>query len=292
MLAIHHFSKWEKGQPKPAKDQAVDVRSAIEIHTSLTALFSSMVMHNEYEVVATLRGDVAAEAVASPLQNVHHLQAVRMDHLTTVRFDTKVLRAPRVFAFHPPSVLTSSVLALVQKLGEVILCRPSLAHVSCHEITFSNEEQVGFVIGAKATLPSGQVTFSSGNPKVDEELMKRWPVYSMMNLNEQITAAQQMMGERRLTAHALQTHNGAKHDVDRMSEGAGSKRRSMGSVTIGSENSDRVDGAKSQSPVPPNPRHANIADLQSPTALENFSTPCPHYMKWRLHPVLRTGECT
>ena len=44
MLAVHHFPKWEKGQPKPTKDQAVDVRSAIEINTSLAALFSSMVI--------------------------------------------------------------------------------------------------------------------------------------------------------------------------------------------------------------------------------------------------------
>ena len=59
------------------------------------------------------------------------------------------------------------------------------------------------MIGAKATLPSGQVTFSSGNPKVEEELKKRWPVYCMMSLNERITAAQQLIGQRRLTAHAL-----------------------------------------------------------------------------------------
>ena len=201
-------------------------------------------------------------------ENVNHLRAIRLDQLTTVRFDTKVLRPPRVFAFHPPSVLTSSVLALVQTFGQVILCKPSLAHVSCHEITFSNEDQVGFVIGAKTTLPSCQVTFSSGNPKVDEELEKRWPVYCMMSLNERITAAQQLIGERRLTAHALQTHNGAKHDVDRMSEGAGSKRHSMGSVTMRSENWDRANGAESQSPVPPNHRHAKIEDLQSPTAVD------------------------
>ena len=87
-------------------------------------------------------------------------------------------------------MLMSSVLALVQTFVEVILCKPSLAHVSCHEITFSNEDQVSFVISAKATPPSGQVTFSSGNPKVDEELEKRWPVYSIMSLNERITAAQ------------------------------------------------------------------------------------------------------
>ena len=112
-----------------------------------------------------MRGD--EPTVASPLQNVNHLQAIRMDQLTTVRCDTKVLQPPRVFAFHPPSVLTSSVLALVQKFGEVILCKPSVA-ISCHEITFSNEAQVGFVIGAKATLPIVQVTFSSENPKIDE----------------------------------------------------------------------------------------------------------------------------
>ena len=64
MLAIHHFPKWKKGQSKPATDQAIDVRSAIEIKTSAAALFSSMVN----EVVATLRSDVRAEAVASPLQ--------------------------------------------------------------------------------------------------------------------------------------------------------------------------------------------------------------------------------
>ena len=146
----------------------MDVRSAIEINTSLAALFSSMVIYNKYEVVATLRSDVPAEAVASPLQNVNHLQAIPLDQLTTVRFDTKVLRPPRVFAFHPPSVLTSSVLALVQRFGEVILCKPSLAHVSCHEITFCYEDQVRFVIGARATLPRGQVRFSSGNPKVEK----------------------------------------------------------------------------------------------------------------------------
>ena len=167
MLAIHHFPKWEKGQPGPDKDQAVDLRSAIEINTPLAALFSSMVIYNKCEVVATLRTDVPPEAVASPLRNVNHLQAIPLDQLTTVRFDAKVLRPPRVFAFHPPSVLTSSVVALVQTFGEVILCKPGLTHVSYHEITFSNEEQVGFLIGAKATLPSGQVTFSSGNLKVD-----------------------------------------------------------------------------------------------------------------------------
>ena len=212
--------------------------------------------------------------------NVNHLQAIRMDQLTTVRFDTKVLRPPRVFAFHPPSVLTSSVLAPVQKIGEVILCKPSLAHASCHEIKFSNEEQIGFVIGARDTLPIGQVTFFAGNPKVHGELEKRWPVYSMMNHNERITVAQQMMGERRLTAHALQTHNGVKHDVDRISEGAGGKHRSMGSVTMRSENSHQVDGAKSQSPVRPNLRHANIANLQSPTSLESlYSMPALHEME-------------
>ena len=200
-----------------------------------------------------------------------------MDKFTIVRFDTKVLRPPTVFAFHLPAVLTSSMLALVQRLYEVILCKSSLAHVSCHEIKFSNKDQVGFVIGAKATLPSGQVTLSSGNPKVDEELEKRWTVYCMMSLNQGITAVQQIMGERRLNAHAWQTHNGAKHDVDRMSEGAGSKRRSMGGVTIRSENSDQSNGAGSQSPVPPNPRHANIEDLQSPTALK------PPYSMPRLH---------
>ena len=67
MLAIKHFPKWEKGQPKPTKDQAVDVRSAIEINTSLAALLFSMVIYNEYEMVATLRSDVHAEAVASHL---------------------------------------------------------------------------------------------------------------------------------------------------------------------------------------------------------------------------------
>ena len=279
MLAIDHFPKWEKGQPKPTKDQAVDVRSATEINTSLAALFPSMVIYNKYEVVATLRSDVPAEGVASPLQDVNHLQAIGMDQLTTVRFDTKVSRAPRVFAFHPPSVLKSSVLAVVQKIGEVILWKPSLAHASCQEMTFSNDDQVGFVISAKATLPSGQVTFPSGNPKVDEELEKRLPVYSMMSLNERITAAQQLMGGRRLTAHALLTQTGPKHDVDRMSEGAGSKRRSMGSVTMRSENSDRDNGAGSQSPVPLNPRHANIEDLQSPTALEPlYSMPALHEM--------------
>ena len=44
----------------------------------------------------------------------------------------------------------------------------------------------------------------------------------------------------------------------------------MGSLTMRSESSDQADGAKSPSPVMPNPRHANIADLQSPTALEPF----------------------
>ena len=117
-----------------------------------------------------------------------------MDPLTTVRFDTKVSQLPGVFAFHPPSVLTSSVLALVQTFGGVILFKPSLAHTSCHEITFSNEDQVGFVIGTKATLSSGQITFSSGNPKVEEQLEKRWPVYSTMSLNERITVAQQLIG--------------------------------------------------------------------------------------------------
>ena len=92
----------------------------------------------------------------------------------------------------------------------------------------------------------------------------------MINLNERITAAHQMMGERRLTAHALQTHNGVKHHVDRTSEREASKHRSMGSVTMGSDNFDRVDGTKSPSPVPPNPRHANIAHLQSPTELASF----------------------
>ena len=278
-LAIHHFPKWEKGQPKPAKDQAVDVRSAIEINNPLAALFSSMVIYNKYEVVATLRSDVPAEAVALPLQNVNHFQAIRLDQLTTVRFDTKVLQPPRVFAFPPPSVLTSSVVALVRRFGEVILCKTSLAHVSCHEITFSNEDQVGFVIGAKATLPSGQVTSFSGNFKVHEELEKRWPVYCMMSLNERITAAQQLIGKRRLTAHALQAHNGAKHDVDRMSEGAGSKRRSMGSVTMRSENSDRANGAESQSPGAPSHRHTNTEHLQSPTVLEPlYSMPALHEM--------------
>ena len=61
MLAIHHFPKWEKGQPKPIKDQAVDVRSAIEVNTSLAALFSSMVIYNKYEVVDTLRGECNAK---------------------------------------------------------------------------------------------------------------------------------------------------------------------------------------------------------------------------------------
>ena len=121
-----------------------------------------------------------------------------MDQLTTVGFDAKVLRPPRVFAFPLPSVLTCSVLALVQRYGKVMLCKPSLAHVRFHEITFSNEEQAAFVIGAKATLSSGQVTFSSGNPKVADELEKRWPVYFLMNLNEGITGAQQIMGERAL----------------------------------------------------------------------------------------------
>ena len=72
-----------------------------------------------------------------PLQNVNHLKAIRFSQLITVRFDTKVLRPPRVFAFHPPSVLTSSVLALGQTFGEVILCKPSLARVICNKITFS-----------------------------------------------------------------------------------------------------------------------------------------------------------
>ena len=91
-----------------------------------------------------------------------------MNRRTTVRCGTKVLRPPRVFAFHLPSVLTYSLLALVQTFSEVIFCKPSLTHVSCRWITFSNENQVGLVIGTKATLPSGQVTLSSGNPKVDE----------------------------------------------------------------------------------------------------------------------------
>ena len=108
MLAIHHFPKWEKGQPKPTKNQAVDVRSATEINTALAGPLSSMAI---YKVVATLRSDVPAEAVAAPLQNVIN---IRLDQLTTVCFHTKVLRRPRVFAFHPPSLLTSSVLALVQ----------------------------------------------------------------------------------------------------------------------------------------------------------------------------------
>ena len=214
MLAIHHLPKWEKGQPKTNKAQAVDMRSAIEINTSIAALFSSMIIYTTYKVVAALRSDVPAEAVASRLQTVNDLQAIRINQLTPVRFDTKMLRPPWIFAFHPPSVLTSSVLALVQTFGEVIVCEPRLAHVSCHDITFSNEDQVRSVIGAKATLPSGQVTFSSGNPEVDQELGKCWPVYTMMSLKEPITAAQQLMGETRLTAHALQTHNGARQDVD------------------------------------------------------------------------------
>ena len=47
MLAIHHLAKWEKGQPKPTKHQAVDFRSAIEISPSLAALFSSIVIYDE-----------------------------------------------------------------------------------------------------------------------------------------------------------------------------------------------------------------------------------------------------
>ena len=65
-----------------------------------------------------------------------------------------------------------------------------------------------------------------------------------------------------------------------MSEGAGSKRQSMGSVIMQSEGSDRANGAGSPSPVPPNPRHANIEDLQSPTALEPlFPMPPFHEME-------------
>ena len=132
-------------------------------YSSLAALFFSIVVRNKYEVVARRRGDVPVEAVASHLQNVNHLLAFCMDQLTTVCFDTKVLWPPTVFAFHPPSMLGSSVLTLVQSFREVILCKPSLARVSCHEVTFSNEEQVGFAFGPKATLPSGQVTLFSGN---------------------------------------------------------------------------------------------------------------------------------
>ena len=166
---------------------------------------------------------------------------------------------------------------LVQKSGEVILCKPSLAHVSCPEITFSNKDQVGFVIGARATLPSVKVTFSSGHFKVDEELEKQWPVYCMMSLNERITAAQQLTGERPLTAHALQTHDDAKHDVDRMSEDAGRKRRSVGSVTMRSENSDGANGTEEEFPDPRNIGHPNIEALQSPTAL------APPYSMLALH---------
>ena len=67
MLAMHQFPKWYRGHRKRTNNQAVDVRSAIEIYTSLAALFSSMVMYNKCEVVATLRADVPAEAVVSPL---------------------------------------------------------------------------------------------------------------------------------------------------------------------------------------------------------------------------------
>ena len=45
------------------------------------------------------------------------------------------------------------------------------------------------------------------------------------------------MGEGRLTARALQAHNGAKNNVDRMNEGAGTKRQLIGSVTMRSESS-------------------------------------------------------
>ena len=115
-------------------------------------------------------------AVHVVVQNVNHLQALHMHQITTVRFDSKVLRPPRIFIFRPPSVLTSSLVGFVQKLGEVKSCKPSLAPVSCHEVTLSNAEEVDFTIGAKVTLPRGQVIFSSGNPKVDEEQEKPWPV--------------------------------------------------------------------------------------------------------------------
>ena len=53
-----------------------------------------------------------------------------------------------------------------------------------------------------------------------------------------------------------------------MSEGAGSKHRSMCSVTIRSGKSEQVDGAKSASPVSPNPRHANrFGSPPSPVAV-------------------------
>ena len=113
ILAATIFLIGKKDSPKQTKDQVVDVPSAIDINTPLAALFSSMVIYNKYEVVTTLRSDVPAEAAVLPLQNVNHLQAIGLDQLTTVCFDTKVSRPPRVFAFHPPSVLTSSVLALV-----------------------------------------------------------------------------------------------------------------------------------------------------------------------------------
>ena len=230
--SIPHFPEWEKAQPKPTKDEAVHVRSATVINMLVAALFPSILIYNKYEVLPTLRGDVTAEPVASPLQNDNHLQAIRMDQLKILRFDAKVLRPPRVFAFHLLSMLTSSLLALVQNFGEFILCKPRLTHVSCDEITFSNEGQLRLVIGAKATLPSGQVTSSSGSAKGDKELEKRLPVYTMMSLNENIRPAQQLMGERCLAAHALQTDNGAKPDAHPVSEGAGSKRRSMGSVAM------------------------------------------------------------
>ena len=57
-------------------------------------------------------------------------------------------------------------------------------------------------------------------------------MYSMMSLIERITAAQVLMVERHLTAHALQTHSGAKHEVDGVSAGARSKPRSMDSITM------------------------------------------------------------
>ena len=80
-LGFWLFKKQEALEYKrvPKKQTTTDVRSAIEINTSLADLFSSMLIYNKYEVVAILRSDVPAEAVASPLQNVNHLQAIHMD---------------------------------------------------------------------------------------------------------------------------------------------------------------------------------------------------------------------
>ena len=87
-----------------------------------------------------------------------------------VCFDSKVLRPPSVFALDPPFVLTSYELGLVQRIGEVILCKQSLVHLSCHEITSSNHEQVHFVIGAKDAHPVAK----SHSPFEIPKLKKNW----------------------------------------------------------------------------------------------------------------------